>query len=94
MVGYRLVRYVGEVVVPEGELDEVAELAVKILSSGETALEAGVPDSVTTLVLMRTEHEMLLKVYKPSNIYYVYLDFKTKRAEIATLSATLEVVRG
>ena len=92
MVGYRLVRYIGEVIVPEDELEEVRELAVKILSSGETALEAEVPDSVTALVLMRTEHEMLLMIYKPINTYYVYLDFKSKRAEISVLSATLEVI--
>jgi len=44
------------------------------------------------LVLMSTKHEMLLKVYKPINTYYVYLDFKSKRAEISVLSATLEVI--
>ena len=92
MVGYRLIRYIGEAIVPEDELEEVRELAVKLLSSGETALEAEEPDSITVLVLMRTKHEMLLKVYKPINTYYVYLDFKSKRAEISVLSATLEVI--
>ena len=92
MEGYMLIRYIGEVIVPEDELEEVVVLIRKLLSSSDTAPEAEVHDSVTTLVLMRTEHKMLLKVCKPRNIYYVYLDFKSKRAEVATLSATLEVI--
>ena len=92
MEGYMLIRYIGEVIVPEDELEEVVVLIRKLLSSSDTALEAEEPDSITVLVLMRTKHEMLLKVYEPRNTYYVYLDFKSKRAEVATLSATLEVI--
>jgi len=91
MEGYMLIRYIGEAIVPEDELEEVRELAVKILSSGKTALEAEVPDLVKVLLIMRSRYEMLLKVYEPRNTYYVYLDFKSKRAEISVLSATLEV---
>ena len=92
MVEYRLVRWIGEAVVPDDELEDIAQFVSDVLSKCVIATECDLGEGrMDRVVLAKTFYEVVMKFYKPKNIYLVFMNFKPKRAEVAVLASTIEV---
>ena len=92
-MGYKLVRWIGEAVVPEKELEEIVKFINDILSKCVIATECDLGEGrVDRVVLVKTFYEVVMKFYKQYNNYIVYIDFKSRRAVIAAQAAIVEVI--
>ena len=88
----RIVRYVGEIVVPDEEIEEITRFVEEVFKKCDLGTECDLGEGrIDRVVIVKTFYDAVMKFYKKRNIYYVVMNFKSKRAEIALLSASIEV---